>query len=416
MNKIEYLRHQIIEQYNAQEFKNAIETSDVLIREHWYNDNFSSVGFANDLYNQGCLYDEIGKTERAIELFSESAGQIFIIEGESRTFAKCLSRLGTCISRLGGKEPAYYIHAHVVDIYKRLVNKNTNVYANSLYNLANSAADSNRKKESLRYHLDALRIREKLAEHTGDITDVVDSYHSIAFMYESYKEYSRALVYAKAALTAAEEYEDLYFSASSYVADLYELDKKYEDALGIFDKLQARIISQVGNKHSMYLNISNRRTNLLMLLNRPEEALVCQEEICETFKDLIGSKHIFYANCLRNSGIIYALLKDNSKAEAKMLESIKIRREIDEITTEIFFLINLYIGSQDYEKALEVFVYALMKFEVGSKDFNKLVESLTSLFSNKFANDNEIINTLATITNKEKLTQIISKWISWESQ
>jgi len=416
MNKIEFLRHRFIEQYNAREFESAIKTGEVLVREHWHNYNLWTLGYANDLYNLGCIYDEVGKYDRAAELYSDSARQISSIEGESRGLAKRLTRLAIVLGRLGVTEPAFFMHSQVLSIYKKRVIRYSAIYANSLYNLANAAYESSRRREALRYHLDALKIREKLAERTGDVSDVVDSYHSIAFMYESDDNCKKAAAYAEAAMIVAEGEDDLYTSACYYLADLYERTEKHSDALEIYDKLQDAIARQASREHSVYLNIANRRANLFAQMNRPKDALLCYQEICEIFQSTMGTHHIFYANCLRNRGIIHIVLDEDIKAEPLMLESMKIRRDMDEITTEIFFLLNMYMRNKDHEKALELLVYALMRSDENSLDFSKLIDNLTQAFSSTITNTSaeEMIPLIKALNNKEKLIPIISKWNVWE--
>jgi len=291
------------------------------------------------------------------------------------------------------------------------------IYANSLYNLANAAADSGRKREALRYHMDALKIREKLAERTGDISDVVDSYHSMAFMYESDNECEKAAAYAEAAMIVAEGEEDLYISACHYLAELYERVEKNSDALEVYDKLQEVILRQASREHSVYLNITSRRANLFAQMNRPKDALSCHEEICEIFRSTIGTNHIFYANCLRSRGIIHIVLNQDDEAEPLMLESMKIRRDIDEITTEIFFLLNMYMRNKNHEKALELLVYALMRSDEDNPECSKLIDNLTHAFSSEITkiSAEEMIPFIKDLNNKEKLLPIMSKWSAWET-
>jgi len=417
MNKIQYLRNKALEQYNNNDYETAAKTGEILLREHWHNRFMWTLGYANDLYNLACAYDEMGNLGRAAELYSDSARQVSAIEGESRAFAKRLTNLAIVLGQLGVAEPAFFIHSQAVNIYKSRVGRRSPVYANSLYNLANAAADSGRRKEAIRYHLDALRVREKISERTGEFSEIINSLHSIAFLYESYGEYEKAASYAEAAMEISDDDDDLLIGACHYLASLYERVEKYEQALLLYDRVQEFILRQANREHSAYLNIAYRRANLLVQVNRPREALECHEEIRALFQNISGKKHIFYANCLRNMALLHNGLGEDDEAESLILESMKIRREIDDITADIIFLIRLYLRAGEREKALEALIYALMRSDAGNNEFSGLVSALSEAFVNAEPDEdaNELMNVMEALNDKEKLAPIISKWTDWET-
>jgi len=415
MNKISYLRSEFIKQFNSRNFSAAVETGDILLREHWHNRFMWTKGYADDLYNIACVHDEMGNLERAAELYSDSARQIAVVEGESYGYAVRLSNLAIVLGRMGIVEPAFFIHGQVVSIFKNRMDRHSPKYANSLYNLANAAIDAGHKREAFRYHMDALKIREKISNKTGDTTDVVNSLHSIAFLYESSNDNEKAAAYAKAALDISDGDDNLTAVSCNYLAGLYERMEKYDEALPLYGRVQEIIRQQVSTEHSAYLNVAFRRASLLAKMKRPREALECHEEIRDTFLNMSGEKHIFYANCLRNMAILHNGLGEYHEAENLILESIKIRRDIDDITADIVFLIRLYMSGGDREKAIEALIYALMRASSDAKNVVDLVDALAGAFTDPNFISEELLSAMESLNDIEKLAPIISKWVEWES-
>jgi len=416
MNKVNYFRNRVAEEYDENNLQQAAEVGEALLREHWHNKNFWTKGYADDLYNLAIIYDDLGVLERAAELYSDSARQISSVEGEGLEFARRLTGLATVMGRMGIKEPAFFIHGQVTSICRTELGNRDPQYADSLYNLANAAADTGRRREALRYHMDALRIREQ----AGKTGDVVNSLHSVAFLYESTNEYEKAAAYAEAAMKLSDDDEESYASSCHYLAGIYEQCSKYEQALPLYDRVLEIAQDKAGREHSVYLNVAFRRANLLAKMNRPREALEYHEEVLEIFKkiSILGESHLFYANCLRNMAILHKDLNETGKAEALMLESMKIRSSADEdIVQDIIFLIRLYLNDGESDKALEALIYALMRSDSNNTDFASLVNALSDAFKQPDAiNASEIMEAMEALNDKSKLAPIINKWTNWESK
>jgi len=411
MSKIDYLRRQQVQEYENGDVEASAATGEILLKEHWHIRNFWTKGYANDLYNLACVYDELENLERAAELYSDSARQIVVVEGEGVAFAKRLSGLAMVLSRLGAPEPAFFMLGSVAAIYQRDLGTHNATYADSLYNLANIAADLGQNIDALRFHQDALRIREAL----GDTADAINSFHSIAFLYEALEDFDNAASYAETALTLIGEQDDDYPGACNYLAGIYEHAGRQEDALSLYDKVLEIIRREIGREHSAYLNVAYRRANLLAQMERHREALDSHEEVRYIFKNISGTKHIFYANCLRNMAILHKSLGETVAAESLMLESIKIRRiSSDDITADIIFLIRLYILNHENEKALEALIYALMRSDSNAPEFSALISALTETFAQPGNAITDFIQAMEVLNDRAKLRPIINKWTAWE--
>ncbi|MDR0272843.1 MAG: tetratricopeptide repeat protein [Clostridiales bacterium] len=364
------------------------------------------------MFNLGCAYEELGYLERAAAMYSDSASRLSLVEGENLTFAERINNLAAVLIRLGLVEPAFFMLGNVAAIRRRELGVHSPKYADSLYNLANAAADVGRRKDSLSYHTEALRIRQ----NEGHTKDIIHSLHSIAFLHESAAEYEKAVPYAETAVKHSIGDDRAYAESCNYLAGLYENCNKFEAALPLYEQVLEITNETVGSEHSAYLNIALRRAHLLSLMNRPHEALVAHEDVCSAFTRVSGTRHIFYANCLRGMAMIHKNLKNPDRAEELILEAMKIRRVMyEDITLDITFLIHLHLQENNPVKALEALIYALMCSGNNSPEFSELLDTLVDLFSkNKTSATVEFINSMEMLNDKEKLRPIIDKWENWE--
>jgi tetratricopeptide (TPR) repeat protein len=414
MTKINYLRKCFTEKFNENDLNAATDVGEALLREHWHNKNFHTVGYANDLFNLACVYDERDCLERAAELYSDSARQIAVVDGEQIPYAERISNLACVFARLGMTEPAYFVLGSAASIFSRTLGTNHPRYADCLYNLANIASDMGRRNEALRFHREALKIRQ----NEGHTDDIINSLHSIAFLYEAAAEYNKATHYAEAAMKQSISKSAAFVSACNYLAELYERDKKYDNALPLYDQVLEAALGETGREHSAYLNIALRRANLLALMDRPEEALSAHEEISTTFAKKSGTNHMFYANCLRGMAMLHKTLKNPTRSEELILEAMRIRRKMQEdITLDITFLIRLHLHENKPDKALEALIYALMCSGAQSPEFSELLNSLVDVFSRtENSSTHEFIDAIELLNDREKIRPILNKWAAWEKE
>jgi tetratricopeptide (TPR) repeat protein len=361
-----------------------------------------------------CVHDELGNLERAAMLYSDSAAQISVTEGETLPFAERINNLASVLLRLGLTEPAFFMFGNVSAIRRRELGEHSPLYADSLYNLANAASEAGQRSESLRLHLEALKIRN----NEGHVDDIINSLHSIAFLYESSQEYEKAAMYAETAMAFSRgKNENAYAGACNYLAELYDTDRRYKDALPLYDRVLEITKREAGRKHSSYLNVALRRANLLAKLGQHEESLAAHEEVSGIFARETGTNHVFYANCLRGMAMLHRNLDDPLRAEELMLEAIKIKRGfLEDTTLDITFLIRLYIGENNCAKALDALIYAMMCAAADSPDFPELLHTLVAAFPDNPETRATFRHSIDILNNPEKLRPIIAKWEEWEGK
>ena len=224
MSKTNYLRNQMRELYHSRNYAEAAKYGEALLTEHWRNDSESPV-LSDDLFNVALIYDEMGALEKAAKLYSASARHID--DNDFMGIAKRANNLAGVLVRMGGLEAAHHFYTQMKHIYQRYAGVNSTIYADSLYNLANTSAALKRKDEAIRLHAEALKIREDM----GATEDMVNSLHSLAVIHEEAEEYEKAASYGEAALELADG--SAYLRVCSYLAKLYEADGQHDKAMDI---------------------------------------------------------------------------------------------------------------------------------------------------------------------------------------
>lgn len=414
MTKIAYLRKAWAEKYEEDDLKATAEIGEALLNEHWRNKNLRTLGYADDLFNLACVHEQLGNFERAAALFSDSAQQQFAANGDELSYADRVNSLAAVLIRLDMAEPAFFMLGNVAAIRRRHLGENDLGYADALYNLANAASEAGQKKEAIRYHAQALKIREIKAP----APDIITSLHCLAFLHEEIGDYNKAIDFAQTAAEYSCADDIAYAKACNYLAELYENAKEYDAALPLYEEVLEIAEYETDRSSSVYLNVALRRANLLSLLNRPKEALAAHEEISKTFASTSGRRHIFYANCLRGMAVLHDTLGDAARAEECILEAMKIRRTMyEDITLDVTFLIRLHLRENNTEKALEALVYALMCSGQNSPEFNEMLDNLVEVFNQtKNPATGEFMNAMELLNDREKLRPILSKWEVWEKR
>jgi hypothetical protein len=408
MNKISLLRHRIQELYEESNYAGAVETGEALLREHIINPHEKGMSYADDLFNLAYLHDTLGNFERAMFLYYESAREVVANSGESLAFTYRLNNLAALLSSHGYADNAYHLLQHVTRIQRGMLNADDPQLADGLYNMANAVAELNKPAEAMKLHQEALRIRRA----AGNPADIVNSLHSMAFIQENRKDMKHAVLYAKEALQSAQN--DDYFSAGFYLAGLYDENENFQQAENLYRDILTWVEKRADRTHSAFINVSLRLAHVLARQDKSQEALDIFEEIVGTFSKIDGEGHLFYANCLRSMAILYRTVNQPAKAEELMYQSIKIRiGNKDETLDDLMFLFDMFLTGGQVQKAYELLVYLLMKYE--SNELS-IIDAISESFSKLNRQQLEIIlPELEELDNKDLLIPIINRWEEWEN-
>jgi len=413
MNKISYFRKNLHERCAALDLPEAASAGESLLIEYGVCELNRGEAYADDLYNLAWIYDEMGITERASVLYTESINRILPAFGETPAFARRLSNLGALLSRQGNAAGAYRMFLQAAAIINNNSEKGSIEIADALYNLANAAADADRKEEALYLHNEALAIREK----AGLTDDVINSMHSLAFLCESKKEYAKAAAYAQSAMEKAAGTE-AYYSACYYLAELYGADEKHEKSKALYETVLKWVLEREGRNHSAYVTVATRLAYAAAGLGNFTEAMNLLSSALETLKIKTGEEYLCYAGCLRNLAMMHKELKEPEPAAEAMLKSLNIKKRImgnhmPEHIQDVLFLISLYTEYDMPEKAMETLVYLLM--HPNAAELKEPIDALIKIFTKKgVGNIKPLLEKLESYNNIETLRQIMDKWSEWE--
>ncbi|MCL2203408.1 MAG: tetratricopeptide repeat protein [Defluviitaleaceae bacterium] len=413
MSKVKQFRKRVAEKYHAFDLEEAARAGEALLREHWSNHSMLTLGYAQDIYNLGRIYDELGNFERAVELYTDGA-HLFSRQctGDATAYVACLNNLAAALFDMGMEEPSAHLFGQLVSVKRFFGHEPDEVFADCLYNLANSATEATRVRHATKWHTEALNIRRRL----GHIQDIIDSLHSLAFLHEEKKEYEKAVPLAETARQLAQG--DEYTGATHYLAGLYDTLGQYEKALPLYEEVMDLTRKRVGCTHHSYLQVTGNIAHILEKIGRPREAMDFQTERRALYEGMAHNHDYAYAQCLRHIADLHKQLGEYTQAEELLLRSLKLNRKRNtDMTEDMVQLIRLHLHRGDNNSALETLVYALMHSESRGPNLAQLLTKLAVAFNpTPDPAPDGILQALRVMNNREVLQPIIAKWTQWENE
>ena len=415
MNKVDYFRRRFADEFHNRKFSKAVETGKKLLFEQAHISSVGTDNYVRDMFNLALAYENIGDIESAVEVLRGSAWYSSQLDHEGLLFAKCLTGLATLISELGHKDSAYFMLAKACEIHLNKLGGSDPTLADSLYNLANAAIDIDMPMSALHYHLRALKIRE-MAENKEDI---INSLHSIAFIFESTESYDEACSFAKNAVEHAQEVDDdlTYATCCTYLGELYTKSGRYDDALDMYCIATDEIEYVTGKEHSAYLNSAFLKATILAKLSLYDEAVYNFREILDIFENYLGTRHLFYANCLRNLAIAYENSGDMFMGKITMMDAVRIKRQLRSCAVlDVMFSLRLSLRLGILDEALKILVYAFMCLQSSSWSYEEGRDLILSIISSECKNEKAAFyDALERLESSGELEDIIGYWLNWEA-
>ena len=416
MNKVEYFRNRFADEFYNLEYTKAVETGKKLLFEQAHINRVGTENYVRDMFNLALAYENAGDVDSAIEVLRGSVWYSSYLDNEGLLFAKCLTGLATLLSDTGHGDTAYFMLAKACEIHMIKFGENDPKLADSLYNLANAASDIDMPAFALHHHLRALKIREK----TENKEDIINSLHSIAFILESTESYDEACSFAKNAVEHAQELDDelTYAICCTYLGELYAKCENYDDALDMYCIATDEIEYVTGKEHSVYLNSAFVKATILAKMSLFEEAVYSYREILDIFENYLGTRHLFYANCLRNLAIAYDSCGDAFMGKITMMDSARIKRQLNSCAVlDVVFSLRLSLRLGLMDEALKTLVYALMCLKSSSWSYEEGRKLILSVISSECINEKAVFfDSLEQLENSGKLEEIIEYWQNWEGE
>ena len=411
MNKLTYLRKIFAEKFNSKEYNEAVQIGESILREHKNNQVLVSPNVTSDIYNLACAHHENGNHRLAIHFYYDSVLRTMHEGGETKDYAKRVTNLATALAEVHMYPQAYQAQNQAIQTYKNKMLTHTRFYADAMYNLAKITENFD-ENEALDLHMTALKLNEKIAEKTGVTTAVVDSLYSIANLHEDIEDFDKAIPYAKAALDMVED--DTKLSAMTYLASLYEQEEMFEEAVAILSEVQSMVKKETINLS--YFNVTFNCGVLLLKLKEYTGALSYFTEISTIFDSLDNEYHVMHADSLRNMALIHSKIGEINTAELLILKAMKIRRKIGDITADIICFMHILLTAGEVEKTLDLLIYALMRLDSDFCNYDKMIDDAMNELVAHGPPIEELVEQINALNDKSRLSAIISKWTSWESE
>ena len=402
MTKTGFFRHIMYEYFNEGYYSEAASIGESLLKEHWNNRTMWTKDYSDDLFNVALAHDKSNNLSRAAELYSDSARQINISTrvDDLTLLVDRLTNLGFILRSQGLRFQSALIYAQVVDTCLKIREKYPLKLADAFYNLGNILAMDGQNEEALEQHKKSLEIRKDAYMEESDDSlcqDIVNSCHSIAFVYEEEEKFDAAIEYAQMAMIYSDSTN--HTNCCHYIAELYEANKMSDDAIFYYRMTLEDLESVAGCNHSSYFNVSSKLAALLSTSGKTQEALDISLDMLRYIENSNISSSLAYINCLRNIAILYDDIDDADLAEDYMLRALAMRiKFIDDASYEIIFLLKKYIDERRKDDAIGMAALGILKIE----DFN----------------NEKIINTLKAAFGDvpDELSEYIERWRIWEEE
>lgn len=377
------IRRRFLEYYKQDDTNNAILWGERLIRFQKTGRKTCTMDYADDSFNLGRVYEAAQRYEKAVSLYTISAGAIRRGFGESPALAKRLNNLAAAHSRMGNYEVARRFLREARDILESHMCKESQDYAAVMYNLANHYADMENYDYALKLHFELLPGLKKTE------TAYVDSLNSICYIYEEKKDWSNAILYAEKAVSALKKNNprDMIEICKNiyYLADLYERDGKLEKSLKLFEAASIWMDKNLGVEHPYAIGCVNRMAEVLHKMGEDDASLSLRLRALSLIKQTAGESHIYYANLLRGIGVLYKEKENRALAEEMLLECIEIKRMLigndgyDHVN-DMILLIGYYIEWEELQKAVDLLVYTLENIHVENGGFESFMVELAKIY------------------------------------
>jgi tetratricopeptide (TPR) repeat protein len=273
--------------------------------------------------------------------------------------------------------------------------------------------------KALRYHFDALKIRQEIGYKFG----IADSYNNIGSVYHQQGNYPESLKNHFIALKIREEIGHKQRMGISYnnIGHLYQLQGNYTEALKYTFK-GLEILKEVGEKQNLansYNNIGNiykAKGDYPNAIKHLFDALSILEAIGDKFG--IATSYVYIGN-------VYMAQTKYADALKNFLDALKIFKEIGELRGIADAYNNIgatYLAQQRIPEALSSVRKGLaLAKEIGTlervKEAYQTLASIDSArgdFKNAFANHKLYVIYKDSLTNKEKIIKSTQQQMQYD--
>lgn len=356
-NHIDKLRQNFIKAYNDGDFLKAILTGERILKIYEDNNGTQTSYFADDAFNLAIVYSDEGKFSKSTQIYELAANVIKNVYGKTLKYSNILNNLAIDLNLMGKHEDSLECFKEVYEVRKSVLEKGHKDLIDSIFNLGGAYFDIENFDEALKYHKEALSLRDK-----NDL-DYADNLNMIGYDYEEMGDFEKGAEYFQEALCIIKKTEgtrsEEYFKNLYYLGFIYEKAENYVEAKNCYEKSVELIKLHIGETHPYYAESLNKLANMHLKCGNENKALTLRMKALNLIKNLVGENHLYYASNLKNIADIYLQKEDFVRAEKMYLEELEIKKKIlgedsEEYFNDLNSLCKLYIKSQNFEKASDL--------------------------------------------------------------
>ena len=271
------------------------------------NNDVNSLSYAGLLNNLGVLYTKISRVKNSLKSYNKA---IEIYEKKqlttSESYTNLLNGKANCLIKLGNKASALKIGKQAFEIIK-----------------------ANYDEASLQYG-DALLSYGEILRTNGNFTASQDCFSKAYEIFGNYFDYGTPRFVA---------------IVNYYISDLV-IDKKYDDALRLLEKIEENIITTYGFESFDYAQTLSQKALIASISGDYDYAIRLYESVSSVYQKTIARNSDKYSNMLFN----YAeILNDANKIE----EAIKTFKEYNSGMQDVLKDVFTYRSESDKQKFLK---------------------------------------------------------------
>ena len=280
-----------------------------------------------DSTGQSYYYD--GDYKAALPYLLKSVEKARRLKVTDSVFANSLSCLGNLYQDIGESEKAEDLYLEVLDFEERTKGEKTVVYAENLSNLALLYDESGKPEEAEPLYLEATAIIKKILGPKHPYYAI--SLNNLAVLYEELERYAEAEpLYLQTLTIEKESIGDQnidYASSLSNLAGLYKNMEKYAEAERLYLKAAKIWENTFGKKHLAYSGLLNNMALLYRSLERYEKAEEFYLEALSIKKENLGERHSSYTITLGNLAFLYLEMEKYEQSESLFLQALQTQKE-----------------------------------------------------------------------------------------
>jgi len=333
------------------------------------------------------LYQEIGKYERAYEIYKKLLDKEMSDQRNDHKIAFLLSSIGNIFHLLGKYREALEYQKQSLEIGKQIYKEHSSFIAEALGSIGATMQSLGKYKEALECQKQSIKIKKQI--YKGDHLNIAVCLRNISATLQSLGILEEALKFSKLSLEMNKRiykgtHSEVIISLNNIGNILASLDK-YEEALkyNVESLEMSKLIYE--DVHTDLVLSLNSMGNTLQSLGKYEEALEYYIEALKMNKQIYKDDHPDIIGSLNNIGLMLQSLGQYEDALDYLKQSLEMSKRIYkgnhlDLVSSLNNTGNIFQSLGKYEEALEYHIEALERSkQIYKNDHPELAASLNNI-------------------------------------